>query len=59
MENFAVHSRNGYYNGHIIHRVIKQFMIQMGDPQGMNTTRLVKFVHDVSDLDLKRFICLF
>ncbi len=23
MENFCVHSRNGYYNGHIFHRVIK------------------------------------
>ena len=34
VENFAVHSRNGYYNGNIFHRVIKQFMIQTGDPQG-------------------------
>ncbi|NXD44567.1 PPWD1 protein, partial [Copsychus sechellarum] len=23
VENFCVHSRNGYYNGHIIHRIIK------------------------------------
>ena len=29
VENFCVHSRNGYYNGHIFHRVIKQFMIQV------------------------------
>ena len=35
VENFCVHSRNGYYNGHIFHRVIKQFMIQTGDPTGM------------------------
>uniref|UniRef100_A0A6A7FWL0 peptidylprolyl isomerase n=1 Tax=Hirondellea gigas TaxID=1518452 RepID=A0A6A7FWL0_9CRUS len=34
VENFCVHARNGYYNGHIFHRVIKQFMIQTGDPQG-------------------------
>jgi peptidylprolyl isomerase domain and WD repeat-containing protein 1 len=34
VENFAVHSRNGYYNGHIFHRVIRQFMIQTGDPTG-------------------------
>lgn len=35
VENFAVHSRNGYYNGHIFHRVIKQFMVQTGDPTGI------------------------
>ena len=29
VENFCVHARNGYYNGHIFHRVIKQFMIQV------------------------------
>ena len=34
MENFCVHSKNGYYNGHLIHRVIKGFMIQTGDPLG-------------------------
>jgi len=33
-ENFCTHSRNGYYNNHIFHRVIKQFMIQTGDPTG-------------------------
>ncbi|KAI5099434.1 peptidylprolyl isomerase domain and WD repeat-containing protein 1, partial [Silurus meridionalis] len=34
VENFCVHSRNGYYNGHLFHRVIKGFMIQTGDPTG-------------------------
>ncbi|XP_050185783.1 peptidylprolyl isomerase domain and WD repeat-containing protein 1 [Myiozetetes cayanensis] len=34
VENFCVHSRNGYYNGHVIHRIIKGFMIQTGDPTG-------------------------
>ena len=37
VENFCVHSKNGYYNGHIFHRVIKQFMIQTGDPTGIGT----------------------
>jgi len=37
VENFCVHSKDGYYNGHIFHRVIKQFMIQTGDPTGTGT----------------------
>lgn len=37
VENFCVHSRNGYYNGHIFHRVIKGFMVQTGDPLGNGT----------------------
>lgn len=39
VENFCVHSKNGYYNGHIFHRVIKGFMIQTGDPTGKNKNR--------------------
>ena len=34
VENFCVHVKNGFYNGHLFHRVIKQFMIQTGDPLG-------------------------
>ncbi|XP_048581177.1 peptidylprolyl isomerase domain and WD repeat-containing protein 1 isoform X3 [Nematostella vectensis] len=37
IENFITHSKNGYYNSNIFHRVIKQFMIQTGDPQGDGT----------------------
>ncbi|CAG0891267.1 unnamed protein product [Cyprideis torosa] len=37
IENFCVHSKNGYYNGHIFHRIIKGFMIQTGDPTGTGT----------------------
>lgn len=37
VENFCVHSKNGYYNSHIFHRVIKGFMIQTGDPTGSGT----------------------
>jgi peptidylprolyl isomerase domain and WD repeat-containing protein 1 len=37
VENFVTHSRNGYYNNVIFHRVIKKFMIQTGDPLGNGT----------------------
>lgn len=37
VENFSTHGANGYYNTHIFHRVIHQFMIQTGDPLGDGT----------------------
>ena len=34
VENFITHAKNGYYNNGIFHRVISDFMIQGGDPEG-------------------------
>ena len=37
VENFVTHSKNGYYNNTIFHRIIRKFMIQCGDPLGDGT----------------------
>ncbi len=34
VENFVTHAENGYYDNIIFHRIIKDFMVQGGDPTG-------------------------
>ncbi|MBO0450708.1 peptidylprolyl isomerase [Candidatus Enterococcus murrayae] len=37
VENFVKHAKDGYYKDTLFHRVIKDFMIQGGDPKGDGT----------------------
>jgi len=55
-ENFTKLVENGYYNGTIFHRVIKEFMIQGGDPTGTGAGGASvwgKEFEDEIDIDVK------
>ncbi len=58
VENFTTHAKNGYYDGLIFHRVIKDFMIQGGDPLGTGTGGESIWGHsfeDEFDLELRNY----
>lgn len=48
VENFITHAQEGYYDGVIFHRVIEDFMIQGGDPEG--TGRGGKSIYEAARL---------
>lgn len=37
VENFMTHAKDGYYDNVTFHRIVKDFMIQSGDPKGDGT----------------------
>ncbi|KIK52073.1 hypothetical protein GYMLUDRAFT_251535 [Collybiopsis luxurians FD-317 M1] len=49
VENFVGHSRSGYFEGIIFHRVIPKFMIQTGDPLGDGTGGTSIWGHEFED----------
>ncbi len=49
VENFVNHSKDGYYDGIIFHRVIEDFMIQGGDPTGTGRGGESIFGHSFED----------
>ncbi|SPO00836.1 probable cyclophilin E [Cephalotrichum gorgonifer] len=49
VENFVGHSKSGYYNNTIFHRVIRNFMIQCGDPLGDGTGGESIWGHEFED----------
>ena len=58
VENFITHAQNGYYDGVIFHRVIEDFMIQSGDPDGDGTggeSIWGGYFEDEFDTDLHHF----
>ncbi len=58
VENFTTHAKNGYYDGIIFHRVIRDFMIQGGDPAGNGTggeSIWGRPFEDEFDIDLRNY----
>ena len=59
IENFCVHSKNSYYNGHVFHRVIKGFMIQTGDPLGWFRDFLCHCGNQCVPVDIRSYLSVY
>lgn len=49
VENFLTHARNCYYDDLIFHRVIREFMVQGGDPDGTGMGGESIWGHGIAD----------
>ena len=47
-DNFIKLAKEGTYNGTLFHRVIKDFMVQAGDPESKNAPKGIPFLPKLS-----------
>src|SRR5438045_6348916 len=53
IENFKKLARSGFYNGTIVHRIVKGFMIQGGDPNSKDPGKENRYGEGGPDYKLK------
>lgn len=55
-DNFLTLARNGYYDGLPFHRLLKNFMVQGGDPTGTGTGGESKWGKPFADEPVSRLV---